>query len=225
MCILLFLIRTLQLASSRNESLPLASLCFDVKVQNCKGKVKTVRKVLLVGPGVFSCNHSCVEPRRKVMHLKQNVFASQPLNCFTKYNQMKRGNYHLQPWECGTSVQFAFNKALPLKIRIVVIFKKRMKLLHLCVPTTLFHILLLFTCVIFPWPHLYKTHKNFLSLLCTKIPFSSCFFSKIICGCTQCLICVVMGQQVLRTVRGAVRRQMLRLLSSRRMPSDEKGRT
>lgn len=51
-CLLLFLIRSLQLTSNKNASLPLAPLCFDVKVQNYVVKVRIVRKVQLVG---FMC--------------------------------------------------------------------------------------------------------------------------------------------------------------------------
>lgn len=135
------------------------------------------RKVLLVGPCVFSYNCSCDEPRRKVMHLKQNVFISQPLNCFTKCNQ----------WEEEVIISNLRNEEplsslLSIKLCIQtwkqLSFSKKKKWNYcICwVPRTLFHILFIFTCVIFLWPHLYKTHKNFLSLLIQK-SLSSLAFS------------------------------------------------
>lgn len=122
MCILPFLIRNLQLASSRNESLPLASLCFDLKVQNYVAKVKIVRRVLLVELWRLQLQSLLWWAHHKVMHLK-HMFKSQPLNCFTTYNQMKRGSYR-QPQEWRTCVYYTFNKALSPRIRISVIFKK-----------------------------------------------------------------------------------------------------
>lgn len=143
------------------------------------------RKVLLVGPCVFSYNCSCDEPRRKVMHLKQNVFISQPLNCFTKCNQWEEeviisNLRNEEPLSSLLSIKLCIQTWKQLSFSK----KKKMKLLHLLsTKDTVSHTLYFHMCN-FPLAPSVQNSQEFPLSSHTKIPFFSCFFSKIICGRT-----------------------------------------
>lgn len=165
MCILLFLFRRLQLTSSRNESLPVAPLCFGVKDLNYMVKVKVVSKVLVVGLWCLQLQ-SLMWRAQLLAHTPEIARVSiSVFDCFTKHNPMERGSHHLQPQGWGTSVCYTFNTDWIPSPGIVVIFKREWNHFYMWgTKDTILHILSFHT-IIFPWPYLYKARKNALPLL------------------------------------------------------------